>query len=357
MIIDDYLFANFKPKKESELFCPKNIIEILKKLFTTELDIPILLHGPSGIGKRTAIITMLKYIVPEKKKFDMSDLGPMKTSTSNDYNGLYRYNNIYYMNCKYFTNSELANMLDKVGNIFRSKSIFDSQKIFIVTNIDTITTANQQKIANAIEKYSSNVSFIFTASSHRILHKIKSSVLRLNHTPLTNKEFRKNFFSIFKYFFEDDEDLLNNKTMILNKFYIIYCNNNHNIGNTLHQINLLYLSEKINKKELNKKINLMSVYDIMVVNLINTILKSNDIKSYETLKEKVYKMKSLIIDDALIIKTILKHIIAIEKMNNSMKQKIITLGTETSQMMTNSSKSVIMLENFIIKLWAIFKNV
>ena len=101
----------------------------------------------------------------------------------------------------------------------------------------------------------------------------------------------------------------------------------------------------------------MSVYDKMAINLINTILKSNDIKSYEILKEKVYKMKSLTMDDALIINTILKHIIAIEKMNNSMKQKIVTLGTETSQMMTNSSKPVIMLENFIIKLWAIFKNV
>ncbi len=356
MTINDYLFANFKPKKESDLFCPKKITDILKNLFTTGIDIPILIHGPLGIGKKTALITMLKYIIPEKKKFEISDFEPMKTATSNDYSGLYRYNHIYYMNCKYFTNNELANMFNKLGPIFRSKSVFDSQKIFIITNIDTITFLNQQKLADAIGKYSTNVSFMLTSSSHKVIHKIKSSVFMLNHIPLTNKEFRKRFFSIFKYFFEDDEDLLENKTIILNKFYTIYCNNNYNIGNTLHHINFLYLSEKVNKGELNKKINLMSIYDKLAINLINSILKANEIQSYEVLKEKIYKMKSLTMNDTLIIKTILKHIIAIDKMDNDMKHKIVSLGTEVSEIMINTSKPVILLENFIIKLWAILKN-
>lgn len=356
MTIDDYLFANFKPKKEKDLFCQKQLLTNLTNLYTNGLDISILLHGPSGIGKRTLLVYLLKHITD--KSINVDDFEPMKTSISNDYNGLYRYDCVYYVNCKYFTNTEFANLLDKITPIFKSRAVFETRKFFIMTNIDTLSTPNQQKIANAVEKFSTNVSFIFTsASNSKIIHKIKSLTCKLNYKPLTDKEFNKKFYAVFKKFFDDDEDLLKSKTMVLNKFYIIYKNNKYNIGNTLHQINYLYLSEKINKKELTKKINLMSVLDIMVVNLINTILKSNEIKSYEVLKAKIYKLKALTIDDMLIIKSFMNNIIAIDKMDNSMKHKIIMLGTEISQAIPNSSKSVILLENFVIKLWAILKNI
>lgn len=356
MTIDDYLFANFKPKKERDLFCQKTLLTNLETLYTKGLDISILLHGYNGIGKRTLILHMLKCITGNP--LTISSFEPMKTTTSNDYNGLFRYDNIYYLNCKYFTNTEFSNLFDKMTPILKSRSVFDNGKIVIMTNLDHISIPNQHKIANAIEKHSGNVTFIFTAASNsKLIYKIKSLVCKLNYTPLTNKEFNKKFFTVFKKFFDDDEDLLKSKTLILNKFYIIYQNNNYNIGNTLHQINYLYLSEKINKKDLAKKINLMSVLDIMTVNLINTILKSNEIKSYEVLKAKIYKLKSLTIDDMLIIKSFLNNIIAIDKMDNSMKQKIISLGTETSVSISNSSKPVILLENFVIKLWAILKNI
>jgi len=91
-------------------------------------------------------------------------------------------------------------MFNKLGPIFRSKSVFDSQKIFIITNIDTITFLNQQKLADAIGKYSTNVSFMLTSSSHKVIHKIKSSVFMLNHIPLTNKEFRKKIFLYLQVF-------------------------------------------------------------------------------------------------------------------------------------------------------------
>ena len=357
MNTDDYLFANFKPKEERDLFCQNQMVDRLRKLFVNGLDISILIHGPSGIGKKTTVISLLKYIITDKKSFKFSDFEPMKTVASDDYGGLFRYNNIYYLDCKNFTNTEFSHMINKLVPIFKSRSIVDSRKIFIMTNLDTIIIANQQKIANVIEKFSTNVSFIFTSvSNNKIAHKIRSLVCKLNYVPLNDNEFKKKFYSIFKNFF-DDEDLMDNKTLLLNKFYIIYKNNNNNIGNTLHQINYLYLSEKLNKKELSKKINLICIMDRLVINLINTIIKSNTIKSYEILKEKIYKMKSLTMDDIQIIKSFSKNIILMEKMDNDMKHKIIELCAENSESISKSSKPVILLENFVIKLWAILKNI
>lgn len=357
MNIDDYLFANFKPTNDTDLFCQNKLLTDLIKLFSNGMDLSILLHGPNGIGKKTVIIQLLRHLIGVNMTFKKFE--PMKTTaSSNDYNGLYRYDCVYYLNCKYLSNTELVNLIDKLVPVFKSKSVFDGRKIFIMTNLDSVSVSNQFKISNVIERYSTNVSFIFTSSSNnKIISKIKSLVCKLNYVPLTNKEFSTKFYSIFKHFFNDDEDIMNNKKMILNKFYTIYQNNKYNLGNTLHQINYLYLSEKINKKELNKKINTMSALDKMVVNLINTAIKLNDIKSYEILKTKLYKLKSLTIDDNLIIKSILKNILSIEKMDNDMKQKIIALGVEISENFHNTSKSIILLENFAIKLWAILKNI
>ena len=215
----------------------------------------------------------------------------------------------------------------------------------------------QKKLSNMIEKYSCNVSFIFTVSSiDRIIPKIKSLVCKINYKSLSKNEFKSAFNHNFKNFFEDDEIFQNNKKYILDKFYQIYLNNEHNIGNTLHQINFLYLNEKINKKELGKKINLMSIYNQLSIQMLNMLIQSKKLSDYTMIRSKLYKYNTLNLDKIMLVKKILQNIASIDNMDNELKHEIMSLGNDFSKSYTKSDKSIIVLETFIIHLWKKLNN-
>lgn len=356
MNINDYIFINKKTENDNQLFCSEYRVNIFKKLIYKDLDLPIIINGLEGIGKKYTFLYLLKYL----KKFNESDininLNNFKLLDYDIYQNLYHYSNIFYYNCKFEKNERFTKLLDNISKIFKSKLFIDHKKIFIISNFDKLNSFNQVKFTNYIEKYYNNVSFIFTISSLvKLNHKIKSLSFIINYKPLEKEQFTSIFENNFKIFFEDNFNF-QNKKLFLDYFYKIYVNNKFNIGNTLHQINYLYLKEKINKKEMSKKINLMSIDEAISIKLVNYLLKYKKMKDISIIRKKIYDINVLGINLNKIVKNILKNLLNIDSLNSSIKYDILEISNEFNIMITNSDKPIIIFENFIIKLWIKLNN-
>ena len=120
--------------------------------------------------------------------------------------------------------------------------------------------------------------------------------------------------------------------------------------------NIEHLAEKINKKELGKKINLMSIYNQLSIQMLNMLIQSKKLSDYTMIRSKLYKYNTLNLDKIMLVKKILQNIASIDNMDNELKHEIMSLGNDFSKSYTKSDKSIIVLETFIIHLWKKLNN-
>jgi len=356
MNISDYIFINNKIDNDNQLFCKDSTISLVKNMMLNEIEIPIIIHGLEGIGKKKLIFHMLKYLPNFREDNMYINIEKLKLLDIEQYSNLYYYNNVYFYNCKYEKNDKISKLIDNINKIFKSKLFIDSKKIFIMSNFDKLSKNNQLKLSNYVEKYYQNVSFIFTTSSLvKSDNKLKSLSFIIKYIPLNKNEFVTSFCNNFNMFFEDSYNLLN-KDFFLDKFYQIYVNNEYNIGNTLHQINYLYLKEYINKKELNKKINILSIYETISIKLVNILLKYKKIKDLSIIRKKIFDINVMGLNLFKIVKIMIKNLINIDNLDSNLKYEFIDFANKYNLDNVNCDKPIIMFENFIIKLWIKLNN-
>lgn len=331
-------------------FCCNDTLHNLKNILQT-MDIPLLVKGKKGIGKKSTIFKLLKYI-PDLKYLDLNDnLFEKKFSIiKNDtLNNMYKFENLFYINFELYVFSDYFKILKYISNLSKSK-LHNERKVIFLSNIHLIGITNQKILSNIVEKNSLNCAFIFTANSSNIVKKLNNMLCIILFPYLDNIDFINKFNTYYKHLFSST--IQKNSEFYFNKFYDIYKSNNHNINNTLYHINYLYCENLITKKELNKITNINSVINKLVIRLINKLLSTKRINHLNEIRSEIYKLLSINLNESYIIENTISILLKLD-IKNEQKYKLCNIASNISEQLPNCDKDTMLLENFFINVFNI----
>ena len=120
----------FKNKfiSEDHFFARTNFIEKLTNMFRSNCDIPIIIHGLSGIGKLTTCIGLINYL-PLSLKNPINNLDYFKVYDHN-YTKLLCLDTVFYLNLTIITGeSEILEYLKCINKNSDDVTVFLSKKI------------------------------------------------------------------------------------------------------------------------------------------------------------------------------------------------------------------------------------
>jgi hypothetical protein len=349
---DEYLKKKYIPEKA--LFANKDIINKLKSFYINNIDIPLLINGHKGIGKKTCIFSLLTYIpcyLPTIKLEDKINNIKYFKVFDNDYPKLLYYENIYFLNLKILhNNTDILNNLQYLHKLSKTKNFDENEKkIIIISNIDMCNDESQRYLTFMIDKIYSHISFIFTSHTIQILaNKIISSCSIINFKPLNEEEFSKQFKLNFKKSFSNKENnnvILNNS--IVKQFYNIYVSNNYNIGRTIAQIKYHIDIDGIDflkdKNKTNSLLNIIAQKFIKKKLILSTVNSSLEIRKF------IYILVSLNINLIIFVKEVIKQLYK-SKLKQNIKLIINEEVNKLSKEIYDSNKEVIIIETFFYKI-------
>jgi len=349
---DEYLKKQYIP--ENALFANEDIINKLKSFYINNIDIPLLINGHKGIGKKTCIFSLLTYIpcyLPTIKLEDKINNIKYFKVFDNDYPKLLYYENIYFLNLKILhNNTDILNNLQYLHKLSKTKNFDENEKkIIIISNIDMCNDESQRYLTFMIDKIYSHISFIFTSHTTQILaNKIISSCSIINFKPLNEEEFSKQFKLNFKKSFSNKENnnvILNNS--IVKQFYNIYVSNNYNIGRTIAQIKYHIDIDGIDflkdKNKTNSLLNIIAQKFIKKKLILSTVNSSLEIRKF------IYILVSLNINLIIFVKEVIKQLYK-SKLKQNIKLIINEEVNKLSKEIYDSNKEVIIIETFFYKI-------
>ena len=349
---DEYLKKQYIP--ENALFANEDIINKLKSFYINNIDIPLLINGHKGIGKKTCIFSLLTYIpcyLPTIKLEDKINNIKYFKVFDNDYPKLLYYENIYFLNLKILhNNTDILNNLQYLHKLYKTKNFDENEKkIIIISNIDMCNDESQRYLTFMIDKIYSHISFIFTSHTIQILaNKIISSCSIINFKPLNEEEFSKQFKLNFKKSFSNKENnnvILNNS--IVKQFYNIYVSNNYNIGRTIAQIKYHIDIDGIDflkdKNKTNSLLNIIAQKFIKKKLILSTVNSSLEIRKF------IYILVSLNINLIIFVKEVIKQLYK-SKLKQNIKLIINEEVNKLSKEIYDSNKEVIIIETFFYKI-------
>jgi hypothetical protein len=349
---DEYLKKQYIP--ENALFANEDIINKLKSFYINNIDIPLLINGHKGIGKKTCIFSLLTYIpcyLPTIKLEDKINNIKYFKVFDNDYPKLLYYENIYFLNLKILhNNTDILNNLQYLHKLSKTKNFDENEKkIIIISNIDMCNDESQRYLTFMIDKIYSHISFIFTSHTTQILaNKIMSSCSIINFKPLNEEEFSKQFKLNFKKSFSNKENnnvILNNS--IVKQFYNIYVSNNYNIGRTIAQIKYHIDIDGIDflkdKNKTNSLLNIIAQKFIKKKLILSTVNSSLEIRKF------IYILVSLNINLIIFVKEVIKQLYK-SKLKQNIKLIINEEVNKLSKEIYDSNKEVIIIETFFYKI-------
>jgi hypothetical protein len=349
---DEYLKKQYIP--ENALFANEDIINKLKSFYINNIDIPLLINGHKGIGKKTCIFSLLTYIpcyLPTIKLEDKINNIKYFKVFDNDYPKLLYYENIYFLNLKILhNNTDILNNLQYLHKLSKTKNFDENEKkIIIISNIDMCNDESQRYLTFMIDKIYSHISFIFTSHTIQILaNKIISSCSIINFKPLNEEEFSKQFKLNFKKSFSNKENnnvILNNS--IVKQFYNIYVSNNYNIGRTIAQIKYHIDIDGIDflkdKNKTNSLLNIIAQKFIKKKLILSTVNSSLEIRKF------IYILVSLNINLIIFVKEVIKQLYK-SKLKQNIKLIINEEVNKLSKEIYDSNKEVIIIETFFYKI-------
>lgn len=333
-------------------FISNKVVNKLKLLYQSNLDIPILIHSNKGYGKLTAVIGLIREMPqycadignPEDR---INNLNFMKI-LNKEYEKLFSYENLYYVNLEILnTNTEIITYLKYIHKLAKSRSIDGLKKIFIVKHIEVCNEEQTRYIKYMLDRLNDTTSYIFiTTQLNRICQNIRSSCLALHFDYLDFTEFT----NVFKRNFKPS---LEAKYMIpsyMKQYYSIYQHNDYNIGRTLSQIKFfLANTDVINLEKLSLENNNLPLLDRIVKNFIKNKLKLTNIETTLEIRKFLYTIVSLNMDLVEFTRKLVSQLLD-SKLNNRIKSQVITCAGELSHTLVDINKPVLGVEQFIYKL-------
>lgn len=348
---NNYFLINKLNDTEKTLFCNEKVLENIKVLFKNNCEVPILINGQRGIGKKHLVINCIHHIPYIDNIIKYNKLKKYKHETID--NILY-YSNFYYINFKLYDKSLLRDILSFIIENFSSRLCHLDKRVFLLANINCLHNDELKILGYFIEKNYADNCFILTTNRNIIDSKINTLCCKIRYSYLKMKEFKKVLLNCVKINYASKgnrETLSNSIKKFGDKLYQIYENNNYNIGYTLYQINQLVSQNMINSVELGDRKNLLSIYDKICTKTINKILlyKKSPKQIISSIHLDIYSYCSINIDETTFVLKIVNILLKL-KISDKRKNKIVDASSKFSKDVIKSEKKIFCVENFILNL-------
>jgi len=203
----------YKPYYVSEFDADPKMQSIIHTLFEID-DLNILLIGNTSSGKTT----LLNAIIREYYSLDKNDA----ISETN----IMFINNLKEQGVNYFRN--------EMKTFCQSHcSIYGKKKIIAVDDLDMINEQSQQVFRNYIDKYKSNIHFVFACTNvQKVIESLQSRLHIINMKPISNEKLQQSILKI-----------ATSENMILDDCVVDYLveKSNHSIRGALNNLEKLWI--------------------------------------------------------------------------------------------------------------------
>ncbi len=277
---------NLKPCNQLKLYgLHEDLKELIKLYNNKKLPNKILFSGQKGIGKCTLAYHLINYILSEAEDFPYI----LKDFSINDKNKTFKL--INNGSLENFTlidiQKEKKNIeIEQIRNLINimNKSIFNNKPRFVlIDNTEFLNKNSINALLKILEEPNNNVFFILIHNNTRILSTLKSRCLnfKLNLTHIKSLNVLKNILTDIN---EINHELISYYFSPGNIYNLIHFLNENNIDpkeNSLKQILLQIIEDKIYKKESNSK---KLIFDLVELFLRNNYLIFNLVDYSDYLK-------------------------------------------------------------------------
>jgi len=307
----------------------KDLVKKLKKINKNNLQ-NMFFYGGKGCGKNTLVKLLLKKIF----KSNSINLTPV-TLLSEIY---FLRNNFYYYIDILLLGKKPHNIFPEfIESIINTKNINNYFQCFVFVNIEHASINFMRYIKYYLDKKSYTSRFIFISSiveRNYISDMLKSFCLPIKVRQLYKKE----LISIL-------ENKKNKNKIVKFKTYDSICNfSKNNLTKSIFLLQLrchnVYEFNKYKKRE-------RKFYDVLY-----KIIMKEQIDNISKIRYIIYKIVIKNVDEKLFIRKFICHIL--EKIHNlETINKILSLSTKTTKYLSNTSKEIIIMEGFFVKLMKI----
>mgnify|MGYP001182428286 FL=1 len=204
----------YKPNNFDDIKLESNTKNLLLNLVSID-SISIILVGESGVGKTTIINAIINEYYKNVSKIDKND-------------------NVLFVNS---IKEQGINHYKNEINIFcqTTCTISNKKKTIIIDDLDNINEQNQQIYRNCLDKYQTNVNFVFACINYKkIINSILSRVLSINIKKISNE-----------YLIQFAKEIIKKENIKIHDANIIkFVEFNSSIQNILNSLEKLYLLDK-----------------------------------------------------------------------------------------------------------------
>ena len=327
------LYNKYLPKKVEDYYLHPKLQEFLGTINID--DIPnIIIHGEEGSGKRS----FLNVLFPEKKTKIVKSI--KYNSKEIDYT-IYKSKHTLEIDSKelrIYNNTLLQRVIKELSETKNVNN--NTMKIIIIHNAEYLDNDFQYILRKIIELYSFSAKFILVTSTlSKIINPIISRCLGIRVANPTKEKIREFITMVNK-----NEKLGVNE----NKITRIVNSCDRNLKRAILDLEMYTYESKLN---LDSKINME------IKKIVSSLRNKNfNIKLVENWETKLYNLIiNFSINDNRILHLLFFEILNLCK-NNKDKKRILEITTMFDERMTKGSKSIIHLNNYLVRIFKELKD-
>lgn len=332
------------------LFGCKETLEYIQNIYEKNCDLPIILYGKEGVGKKTAIIGLLDKIPCYMSSYNLeckvNNLNFFKVYNT-EYPKVISYENVYYLNLEILkSNTEMQDYLKYLFKLAKSKSITSNEKkILVITHLEVLNYDLQKYLGYMMDKISANFTFIFTCNilNSIKINKIVNSCVKLHFKNPSKEEFLETLKKCLSPLLSKSE-----WHYVSNELYNLYEANDFHIGQTISQIKYFKAMNKNLSVDFVRNNN-FSLMSIIVKNFIKKKMILSTVDHMMEVRRFIYQLLSLNIKAEVFVNELVKQLMKL-KINSRAKGQIVEHVSKFSKEIAMSNKESICMEDMICNL-------
>lgn len=326
-----FFVDKYSPKCIDDVFLSQDRLNMLKAM-SKDSSLPhIIFYGPEGSGKKTVIKLFLEMIF-DKHVNKLCDTTYVVSGSNSNTNVVIKQSDYHIVIEPTNTNFDRYLIQDIVKEyakrvplgVFTTKKQF---KVVLINNIDNLSYYAQTSLRRTMEKYSGTCRFImWSRSLSKVIDPLRSRSFLMRINAPTDKSILGLTLDVARK---------ENIRMDLKKYSKILEKSKGNIRKVLWYLQFAKLKEST-----------VTSYDIILDNVVNTILKK-DVTELLTLRNLIYRIMITNIEGTCIVKDIVVKLLKHKDVPMLCKFNIAEHGAKYEHNMIRGRRTIIHVDAFI----------
>eukprot|EP00301_Raphidiophrys_heterophryoidea_P018192 c3190_g1_i1.p1 GENE.c3190_g1_i1~~c3190_g1_i1.p1 ORF type:complete len:367 (+),score=78.20 c3190_g1_i1:42-1103(+) len=338
-----------RPSTLSELTFHKQLSDHMKNLVKAD-DFPhLLLYGPSGAGKKTRILCLLKEIYGPGVEKVKIELRTFQVNNRKVEMQIISSAHHIEMNPADAGTADRLVVQEVLKEIAQSPPVVDASKggrsfkVVVLSEVDNLSRGAQQSLRRTMEKYMRCCRLVLSCESlSRVIEPIRSRCLNLRVPSPSNNEVVAVLEDVCRR-----ERLLPN--LVLNQKIADSCSRN------LRRAILTLEACKANRYPFEDDQAIQKTdWELFTAQIASEILLEQSPKRLMSIRGKLYELLSNCIPPEIILQTLATELM--KTTDDTLKGQIISLAAQCDHSMRNGSKPILHLEAFVARFMSLYRH-